>query len=148
MYKIDLNLELLKILPFANYIGVKARNKKELQLSPHKNVENHIGTVHAAAQFTLAETQSGLYMLSLFPEYADDVVPLLRSSNIKYKFPATTELVALASVTKEDKDKFERQFLKRGRAMLMVKVEVKDSNGIITMIGDFGWFIQRKEFVE
>ncbi|HIP51253.1 MAG TPA: DUF4442 domain-containing protein [Campylobacterales bacterium] len=145
--KIDLNLELLKILPFANYIGVKARNNKELELSPHKNVENHIGAVHAAAQFTLAETQSGLYMLSLFPEYADEVVPLLRSSNIKYKFPAATALVALASVTQEDKEKFERQFLKRGRAMLMVHVDVKDTNGIVTMIGDFGWFIQKKEFV-
>jgi len=142
--KINLNLELLKILPFANFIGVKARNKKELQLSPHKDVENHIGTIHAAAQFTLAETQSGLYMLSLFPEYADDVVPLLRSSNIKYKFPATTELVALASVSEEEKNKFDKQFLKRGRAMLMVEVEVKDSNGVITMLGTFGWFIQRK----
>lgn len=146
--KIDLNLELLKILPFANYIGVKARNKKELELVPHKDVENHIGTVHAAAQFTLAETQSGLYMLSLFPKMADDVVPLLRSSNIKYKFPATTELVALASVSQEDKEKFERQFSKRGRAMLMVHVDVKNSDGIVTMLGDFGWFIQRKEFIE
>ena len=148
MNKINLNLDLLKILPFANYIGVKAKNKRELQLLPHKDVENHIGTVHAAAQFTLAETQSGLYMLSLFPEYADDIVPLLRSSNIKYKFPATTELVALASVTKEDKEKFERQFMKRDRAMLVVHVEVKDTNGIITMLGDFGWFIQKKSLVE
>ena len=148
MNKINLNLDLLKILPFANYIGVKAKNKRELQLLPHKDVENHIGTVHAAAQFTLAETQSGLYMLSLFPEYADDIVPLLRSSNIKYKFPATTELVALASVTKEDKEKFERQFMKRDRAMLVVHVEVKDTNGIVTMLGDFGWFIQKKSLVE
>ena len=148
MNKINLNLDLLKILPFANYIGVKAKNKRELQLLPHKDVENHIGTVHAAAQFTLAETQSGLYMLSLFPEYADDIVPLLRSSNIKYKFPATTELVALASVTKEDKEKFERQFMKRDRAMLVVYVEVKDTNGIVTMLGDFGWFIQKKSLLE
>ncbi|CAA6799001.1 MAG: Unknown protein [uncultured Sulfurovum sp.] len=145
---IDLNLDLLKILPFANYIGVKARNKKELELAPHKNVENHIGTVHAAAQFTLAETQSGLYMLSLFPEFADDVVPLLRSSNIQYKFPATTELVALATVSQEAKEKFERQFLRKGRAMLVVQVEVKNTEGVVTMLGDFGWFIQRKEFLE
>jgi len=147
MYKIDLNLDLLKIIPFANYVGVKRRNKKLLQLSPHKDVENHIGTVHAAAQFTLAETQSGLYLLSLFPEYADDVVPLLRSSNIKYKYPATTELVAEASVTEENKIKFEKEFLKRGRAMLMVKVKIKDSKDNITMIGDFGWYVQRKELV-
>ena len=147
MYKIDLNLDLLKIIPFANYVGVTKRNQKLLQLTPHKDVENHIGTVHAAAQFTLAETQSGLYLLSLFPEYADHVVPLLRSSNIKYKYPATTELVAVASVTEENKTKFESEFLKRGRAMLMVKVKIKDAQENVTMIGDFGWYVQKKELV-
>jgi len=147
MYKIDLNLDLLKIIPFANYVGVEKRDEKLLQLIPHKDVENHIGTVHAAAQFTLAETQSGLYLLSLFPEYADDVVPLLRSSNIKYKYPATTELTAVATVTEEHKCKFEEEFLKRGRAMLMIKIKIKDANGNITMIGDFGWYVQRKELV-
>ena len=148
MYKIDLNLDLLKIIPFANYVGVTKRNKKLLQLIPHNDVENHIGTVHAAAQFTLAETQSGLYLLSLFPEYADEVIPLLRSSNIKYKYPATTELVAVATVTEENKTKFEEEFLRRGRAMLLVKVKVKDTQDNITMIGDFGWYVQRRELVE
>jgi acyl-coenzyme A thioesterase PaaI-like protein len=147
MYKIDLNLDLLKIIPFANYVGVKKRSQKLLQLTPHKDVENHIGTVHAAAQFTLAETQSGLYLLSLFPEYADNVVPLLRSSNIKYKYPATTELVAVASVTEENKNKFENEFEKRGRAMLMLKVKIKDAQENVTMIGDFGWYVQKKELV-
>ena len=147
MYKIDLNLDLLKIIPFANYVGVKKRNRQLLKLTPHKDVENHIGTVHAAAQFTLAETQSGLYLLSLFPEYADEVVPLLRSSNIKYKYPATTELVAVATVTEENKNKFEEEFLRRGRAMLSVKIKIKDSQENVTMIGDFGWYVQRKEFV-
>ena len=147
MYKIDLNLDLLKIIPFANYVGIKIRDNKLLKLMPKREVENHIGTVHAAAQFTLAETQSGLYLLSLFPKYADDVVPLLRSSNIKYKYPATTELTAEATVTPENKLKFEKEFEKRGKAMIVIKIKIKDTNDKITMIGDFGWYVQRKEFV-
>jgi acyl-coenzyme A thioesterase PaaI-like protein len=128
-------------------VGVKKQDEKFLELNPHKEVENHIGTVHAAAQFTLAETQSGLYLLSLFPEYADDIVPLLRSSNIKYKYPATTKLVAEARVLEEDKVKFEKEFLKRGKAMIIVKIKIKDINEKVTMMGDFGWYVQRKEFV-
>ncbi len=147
MYKIDLNLELLKIIPFANYVGIKIRDNRLLKLIPHKEVENHIGTVHAAAQFTLAETQSGLYLLSLFPEYADDVVPLLRSSKIKYKYPATSELTAEATVSKENKLKFKKEFDKRGKAIILINIKIKDINEKITMIGDFGWYVQRKELV-
>lgn len=145
--KINLNLDLLKIIPFANYVGIKKKNEQTLELVPYEDVENHIGTVHAAAQFTLAETQSGLYLLSLFPEYADDIVPLLRSSNIKYKYPARTELVAESKVLEEDKLKFEEDFLKRGKAMIIVKIKIKDVNEKVTMMGDFGWYVQKKEFV-
>jgi len=145
MYKINLNLDLLKIIPFANYIGVKAHNNRTLELETQRNVHNHIGTVHAAAQFTLAETQSGLYLLSLFPKYADKMMPLLRSSTIKYKHPAKSKLIAEAMVTPEDKQKFEKQFLRKGRAVISVNIELKDTHGVVTMSGTFVWYIQRIE---
>jgi len=145
MYKINLNLNLLKIIPFANYIGVKAHDNKTLELETQNDVHNHIGTVHAAAQFTLAETQSGLYLLSLFPEYADEVIPLLRGSTIKYKNPAKTKLIAHARVNEADKIKFKEQFLKRGRAMLTIDVELKDTSGVVTMVGSFIWYVVKSE---
>ena len=143
MYKINLNLDLLKIIPFANHIGVQAHDSTTLELETQRSVHNHVETIHAAAQFTLAETQSGLFLLSLFSDYADEMIPLLRSSTVKYKNPATTKLTAEARVNEEDKSKFEKQLLKRGRAMLSVEVELKDNKGVVTMVGTFGWYVQR-----
>jgi len=143
MYKIDLNMELLKIIPFAQYLGIKPKDKRSLTLELKPDVHNHIGTLHAAAQFTLAETQSGLFLLSLFPEHAEEMMPLLRSSNLKYKHPAETELTAIATVDEASKEKFEAQYLKKGRAVLTIQVELKDSAGITTMVSEFGWYVQK-----
>ena len=143
MYKIDLNMELLKIIPFAQYLGIKPKNKNYLSLELKPEVHNHIGTLHAAAQFTLAETQSGLFLLSLFPDYAEEMMPLLRSSTLKYKHPATTELIAIATVDEESKKKFEKQYLKREKALLVINVELKNSQGLTTMVSEFGWYVQK-----
>jgi acyl-coenzyme A thioesterase PaaI-like protein len=143
MYK--LNLKLLNILPFAKYVGVQKHDSKRLELENHNNVHNHVRTVHAAAQFTLGETQSGLYLLSVFPQYLEQMTPLLRSSTVKYKNPAQTKLVATARIDEADRVKFENQFLKKGRAMLTVHIELKDTFGMVTMVGTFVWYVQRTE---
>jgi acyl-coenzyme A thioesterase PaaI-like protein len=143
MYKINLNLDLLKIIPFANHIGIKAHDSQTLELETKSSVHNHVATVHAAAQFTLAETQSGLYLLSLFPNQAEAMMPLLRSSTVKYKNPAKTKLRAEAKVERLDKAKFEEQFKKKGRAMLTVHIELKDTHGVVTMQGSFVWYVQK-----
>jgi acyl-coenzyme A thioesterase PaaI-like protein len=143
MYKLDLNL--LKILPFANHVGIKSKDNRQLKLENHPHVHNHVGTLHAAAQFTLAETQSGLFLLSLFPEHVNEIAPLLRGSTVKYKNPAQTDLTAIATVSESDKIKCEKQFLKRGRAILSIDVELKDKHGVVTMIGTFVWYIQKSE---
>ncbi|MCH9741133.1 MAG: DUF4442 domain-containing protein [Epsilonproteobacteria bacterium] len=131
-------------VPFSKYIGIQQENDT-LKLEPNLSVENHIGTIHASAQFTLAETQSGLLLERLFPEYKNQVVPLLRSSTVKYKNPATKTVKAYASVDEEAREKFKEQFLKRGRATITVTIEVRDSDDVITMVGEFGWFVQRVE---
>ncbi|MCW8838458.1 MAG: DUF4442 domain-containing protein [Thiovulaceae bacterium] len=65
---------------------------------------NHIKTIHASAQFALAETQSGIHLQRLFPELEEKVVPVLRDAQMKYKKPAV--------------EKFKTQFEKKGRGSL------------------------------
>jgi acyl-coenzyme A thioesterase PaaI-like protein len=130
-------------IPFVNNLGIEKKDEKSLKLAFHKDVSNHIGSIHAAAQFALAETQSGLYLESVFPEYKGTFIPLLRSSSVKYKTPATTEVYAIANASKESLKKFETQFLKKGRAGITVFVELRDTNNVTTMLGEFGWFIQK-----
>jgi len=107
------------------------------------DVENHIQSIHASAQFTLAETQSGLHLQKLFPELEGKVIPVLRESSIKYKKPALKKILAFASVIDENIQKFKEQFSKKGRSSIEINVEIKDIDGIITAIATFTWFIQK-----
>lgn len=130
-------------IPFSKHIGVKRKEESTLKLELTPTVKNHIGSIHASAQFALAETQSGLYLELAFPEYKGKVVPLLRSSSVKYKNPATKEVYAVATASEESLERFEAQFLKKGRATITVNVEVRDSDELVTMVGEFGWFVQK-----
>jgi acyl-coenzyme A thioesterase PaaI-like protein len=130
-------------IPFAKHIGIERKEEGTLKLEATDVVQNHIQTIHASAQFALAETQSGLYLQILFPEYKDQVIPLLRGSTVKYKQPATKEIYAVASVDDESKEKFLALFEKKGRASITVMVELRDVDDLITMQGEFTWFMQK-----
>ena len=68
---------------------------------------------------------------------------MLRESRIKYKKPALKKIVAFASCSDENIEKFDEQFAKKGRATLSVSVEIKDSDGVVTAISEFIWFVQK-----
>ena len=128
-------------IPFVKLVGIEDENST-LFLNFKHNVKNHIETIHASAQFTLAETQSGVHLQKLFPELVGKVVPVLRDAQIKYKKPALKKIFAYASCTNESIDKFKEQFDKKGRGSILVSVEIKDVNGVVTSQGFFNWFVQ------
>jgi len=112
-------------IPFAKHIGISKNNKGQLVLAPRHELKNHIESIHASAQFTLAETQSGDFMQEAFPEYVGKVVGFLREASVKYKHPATSTLTAHATINEESKMMFITQLEKRARAGLTVHVELK-----------------------
>jgi acyl-coenzyme A thioesterase PaaI-like protein len=130
-------------IPFAKHIGIEHRDENTLKLKPTQSVQNHIQSIHASAQFALAETQSGLYLQELFPEYAGKVVGLLRGSTVKYKAPAMTSIYAKATLGDEAKEKFALQIESKGRATIAIDVSVLDEEGVVTMQGVFTWFVQK-----
>ncbi len=132
-------------IPFVSHVGIEERTGDTLQLSPAEETGNHVGTIHAAALFALAETQSGVYLQSLFPEYGvDEVLPLLRGSNLKYCAPATSTVYAVATTSIEEQEKFLSQFERKGRAGITVTVTLKDSTETVVMTGEFSWFVQQR----
>ena len=128
-------------IPFIRHIGIEEQNS-ELSLDFKNDVLNHIETIHASAQFALAETQSGMHLQNLFPELEGKVLPVLRDAQIKYRKPAQEKIIAFASTDQEDVAKFRSQFEKRGRASIQINVEVKDINGVLTSQAAFTWFVQ------
>ena len=131
----------VKDVPFASFVGIK-ENRDELSLDFKDKIQNHVKSIHASAQFTLAETKSGLYLVELFPDLSGKVVPLLRDAKIKYKKPALEKIIAFANIEDEEIEKFKAIFDKKGRGSISVKVQVKDINNVLCSEGEFSWFIQ------
>ena len=129
-------------IPFVKHVGIEKDG--ELKLNVRDELKNHIQTIHASAQFTFAETASGECLIKEFPQYEGKVIPMLRSSTIKYKSPATSTLRAKATLTKEAKEKFLKQFERRGQGVITVNVELFDEASLVTMEGEFVWFVQGK----
>jgi acyl-coenzyme A thioesterase PaaI-like protein len=129
-------------IPFAKDIGIKEGNN-QLFLEPESSIENHIGTIHAGALFTLGEMQSGMYLQALFPELSNKVLPLLRGSNVKYKNPATSRVFAIANVENKEQERFERQFQKKGAGLVSVDVKLVDEDDNLVMISEYNWFIRK-----
>ena len=134
-------------IPFNKHIGITHNNKNmnELKLPPKPELKNHLGTVHASAQFSLAEACSGAFLLQNYPDLADMVIPVVKKADVKFKKPATGNLTASASINHEDEEIFISRLNKKGRASIPVSVTVKDHDGTVTAIATYEWFIQKKE---
>ncbi len=130
-------------LPFVEKVGIKRNDNNLLELLFDETVQNHVQTIHAGAQYTLAETASGEILQTEFPELVGTVVPVLRESQVKYKKPAMRSITAIASISPNSKQKFNEQLGKKGRASISVNVNVKDSQDTVTCIGTFNWLVQK-----
>ncbi len=133
-------------IPFNKFIGLdKAKTDKDgLVLHVKEDLSNHLGTIHAGAQFSLAEAASGLCLMQNFPDMADSVLPLLRKSEIKFSRPAQSDIRAEANIDAEEKEKFHARFERKGRGVIRVSAEVRDTDNALTMSGTFEWYIQKR----
>ena len=129
-------------IPFAKLVGIE-KDVDSLTLEYKKDVLNHLNTFHAGAQFSLAESASGMHLQELFPDLVGKVVPILRDANIKYKKPATKKLRAHASVSDEQIQKFTVLFSRKKRGTIVVDVKLVDADDITTSISTFTWFVQK-----
>lgn len=129
-------------IPFVKLIGIE-QEKNNLSLRFDSKILNHIKTIHASAQFTLAETQSGLFLQELFHDLEKKVIPVLRDSQIKFKKPAVEMITAYSKVSEDIIIKFKEQFTRKNRGTIQIEVDIKDINGLLTSQAVFTWFIQK-----
>jgi len=130
-------------IPFVKKVGITQSLNGELELPFNDKTHNHLATMHASAQFTLAETASGEFLQTLFPELVGNVIPVLREATVKFKKPAIKNIIAYPSVSDEAQQKFNEQFSKKGRASISVGVDIKDIEGTVTCVANYNWFVQK-----
>lgn len=130
-------------IPFVKKVGITKTKNNELELVFTADTLNHLETMHASAQFTLAETASGEFLQTLFSDLVGKVIPVLREATVKFKKPAIKNITAYPSITTEAKEKFNTQFSSKGRALITVDVDIKDTEGTLTCTTSYHWFVQK-----
>jgi acyl-coenzyme A thioesterase PaaI-like protein len=89
-------------VPFAGYLGIevtKVGSGEAVAVLPERTeLTNHVGSQHAGALFTAAETASGAAFVGAFAERMGDVTPLARSAEISYEKIANGPIEAHATL--------------------------------------------------
>lgn len=129
-------------VPFAEHNGIVIADDGQLSLPFKRQVQNHFEGVHAGAQFLLAESASGYYLLTHFPDLVGKISPLLRESKITFFKQSQTDLTSVVNVAEEVVDKFLKTLSTRGRAVIELSVDVMDAEQQLTCSGTFRWFVQ------
>jgi acyl-coenzyme A thioesterase PaaI-like protein len=113
----------------------------EMPFTPQ--LHNHLGTMHAAAQFALAEAASAECLQRHFGAAAGPVFAVVRGVEVKYRKPATSDLLAFARPDDHTRDQLLAGLAERGRFSPVILVDLKDRAGTLTLHAKFDWFISR-----
>lgn len=106
-------------------------------------VQNHLGTMHAAAQFSLAEAASAECLQRHFGATVDGFFGVVRGVEVKYRRPATGDLLAFGTPDDPTRDHLLSELASRGRTSAVILIDLKDRAGTLTFHGKFEWFISR-----
>lgn len=130
-------------LPFNQHLGltmVHHNDEDVVCLKPELHHQNHLGTIHAGAVYSVAEAASGHALLTRTCLPPNAVVAVLRSSKVKYRRPASGRLIARATVDDESISRLEDQWNTKGRVLFDIRVQVFTDDDTEVFTGEFKWF--------
>lgn len=122
-----------EMVPFIKKVGIKVKHiaprEATCTLPADPSNMNHIGTFHAGAIFTLAETAGGAIMIASFDMTKYRLV--IRSAEINYKKPSSTELSCSISMPEAEVSRVLAEVDTKGKIDLPVKMALTDSAGTV-----------------
>lgn len=137
-----------QVVPFVGYLGVEIESLsagEAVAVLPDKaELGNHVGSQHAGALFTVAETASGAAFVGAFAERMGELRPLARSAEISYeriaKGPirarATLGVPAAEALATLDAD---------GVVQFPCQIELTDGEGEVVATATVGWHVRKIE---
>ena len=136
-------------VPFANHVGVElveiGDGTATARLAQRAEVENHIGSMHAAAMFALGEAASGAALAGALAPVILTMRPVAATSQIAFKKVAKGTLTAHAK-TSADGASLMSTITQEGKVAFDVTVDVKDAQGDTVVEMTVNWYVspQRK----
>jgi uncharacterized protein (TIGR00369 family) len=134
-------------VPFAGYLGVEVTSIGEGEatavLPERSELLNHVGSQHAGALFTVAETASGAAFVGAFAERMGDVTPLARSAEVAYEKIAEGPITATATLG-TDAAQALATLDAEGKVEFPCEVEMTDKDGQRVASATVHWHVRLK----
>lgn len=125
-----------KIIKFAGTSGIRVEkltpNECVIVMPNRKKVQNHIGSVHAAAMGLLAESATGFMTGMTVP---DDRIIVIRTMELEYQKRASGDMKAVASFSEEQVKYIENT----PKGDIEVPVVITDETGTETVKAKMVW---------
>lgn len=134
-------------IPFHRFLNIQRNENDDFiyKIEERPEYSNHLGTIHACVQLSLAEATSGEFLLQQFNEIKNELIPVVRKTEVKYHKPANGKLFSTATFVSTDKEKILTELNSRKRALVQVKVEIFDTEKNKAATAIFDWFIIKKQ---
>jgi uncharacterized protein (TIGR00369 family) len=132
-------------VPFAGYLGLEitsvAEGEATVRLPERPELNNHVGSQHAGALFTLAETASGAAFVGAFAERLGGVTPLARSAEISYEKIAKGPIEATAKLGVPAAEAL-ATLDAEGKVVFPCEIELIDSSAQRVAIATVQWHVR------
>ena len=134
-------------VPFAGHLDLEiveiAEGDATVLLPDRPELKNHVGSQHAGALFTVAETASGAAFVGAFAERMGDLTPLARSAEIAYEKIANGAITARARLGIPAEQALETLDAE-GKVEFPCEVELSDANGTVVATANIRWHVRLK----
>jgi uncharacterized protein (TIGR00369 family) len=135
-------------VPFAGHLGLEitavAEGEAAVRLPDRPELTNHVGSQHAGALFTAAETASGAAFVGAFAERLGDVTPLARRAEISYEKIAKGPIEASARLGVGAADAL-ATLDAEGKVEFPCEVELADASGTRVATATVHWHVRLNE---
>ena len=134
-------------VPFVNTLGIIVSDinsgSAEATLALTPELANHLGTLHAGAMFTLAETASGAAMTGALGAKVFELRAVAATSDISYKKLAKGVIRARAKTSIPAAD-INQTLEEEGKVRFAVNVELLDEADEIVALVNVDWHVSPK----
>lgn len=135
-------------VPFAGFLGLEitevGAGEATVVLPQRPELNNHVGSQHAGALFTAAETASGAAFVGAFAVRMGDVTPLARSAEIDYEKIASGAITAVAKLGIDAAEAL-ATLDAEGKVEFPCEVELSDRDGNRVATATVHWHVRLKE---
>jgi uncharacterized protein (TIGR00369 family) len=132
-------------VPFVKHLGIEvveiSADEAKARLPEGTELTNHVGSQHAGALFTVAETASGAAFVGAFAERLGDVTPLARAAEISYERIARGPIEASAKLGVPAADAL-AALDAEGKVVFPCEIELTDASGERVATATVQWHVR------